>query len=74
MPKNDEITVATLEQTVENAAPERVYKNFDEFFQEYALKNGIPLAWKESVKQHAKSINCLKNQADWPKAVKHFGI
>jgi hypothetical protein len=59
---------------VSNAAPAKVYNSFDEFFHEYALKHGVNLKWKDSVKKHLMAINCFKDQAKWLSGIKNFGL
>ncbi len=58
----------------ENVAPVKVYISFDAFFHEFAVKNGVNLKWKDSLKKHLIAINCFKDQSKWLDGVKNFGL
>lgn len=68
--KDQVISVAETE----NSPPTKKYSSFDEYFQEFAIKNGVNLKWKESVKKHLKAIDCLKDQSKWLDGMKNFGL
>ncbi len=59
---------------VENKAPDKVYKSWDEWFNQYALKNDVDMKWKKSIKIHTEAVGCMKDQSKWDWAIKNFGL
>jgi len=72
--KDDIMTEEPINQNVENVVPTYFFKNFDEFFMDYAKRNNIDLKWKEPVVLHAKSMKMFEDATKWEMCCKHFGI
>ncbi len=74
MPEKKQKDTTVVVFSTENVPPTKTYSSFDDFFHEFAMKNGINLKWKDSVKKHLKSIDCLKDQSKWLDGMKNFGL